>query len=469
MTSMTISEGKRDLFESMPVSKAIRAMAIPTVISQLINLIYSIVDTFFIGRTGNSYMMAAVTVTFTLFMMNITFANLFGIGGGSLIARLSGRQELDNARKVASASLYFSMVTALLYSLLLLLFLTPLLRFLGASDATLLYAKQYVVIVLIIGNFPTIVSLTAAHLLRNTGYSKQASIGLSGGGILNVILDPTFMFKLLPSGYEVMGAALATTLSNTVSCIFLLVFLKKVSKKAPLSTRLNDAFGIRFQDLKDLFAVGIPSSFLTLLFDVANIVLNMLMAGWGDLQLAAIGIVMKAERLPNAINIAICQGMMPIVAYNYASGNRTRMHSVIRTGRRYGIIVSMISIALFLILASPTIKIFMSTSNGYSKEAFTTIAFGIGFLRIRCLASPFQFLNYHTSFCMQAMGNGTGTLIHAIVRELVFYIPFMYLFNTLAGINGLVSAIIAGEGFGALFALALLHIYTKSRKNKNNS
>ena len=111
----------------------------------------------------------------------------------------------------------------------------------------------------------------------------------------------------------------------------------------------------------------------------------------------------------------------------------------------------------------------MSTSNGYSKEAFTTIAFGIGFLRIRCLASPFQFLNYHTSFCMQAMGNGTGTLFHAIVRELVFYIPFMYLFNTLAGINGLVSAIIAGEGFGALFALALLHIYTKSRKNNNNS
>ena len=466
---MTISAGKRDLFESMPVSKAIKAMAIPTIVSQLVNLIYSIVDTFFIGRTGNSYMMAAVTVTFTLFMMNISFANLFGIGGGSLIARLSGAQDLDNAKKVASASLYFAMASALLYSLLLLVFLTPILRFLGASDATLPYAKQYVMVVLVIGNFPTIVSLTAAHLLRNTGYSKQASIGLSGGGILNVILDPIFMFRLMSPGNEVLGAALATAISNTVACIFLLAYLKKVSKTAPLSTSLKEARGLRMADFKALMAVGIPSSCLTLLFDIANIVLNILMAGWGDLQLAAIGIVMKAERLPNAINIGICQGMLPIVAYNYASGNHDRMQSVIRTGRRYGLIVSAISMALFLVMASPIVRVFMSTSTGYSKEAFTTIAFGIVFLRIRCMASPFQFLNYHSSFCMQAMGNGAGTFIHAVVRELVFYIPFMYLLNRLFGISGLVSAIIAGEGCGALFALILLKAYIKAHKNNCNS
>ncbi|MBR5017277.1 MAG: MATE family efflux transporter [Spirochaetia bacterium] len=466
---MTINAGKRDLFESMPVSKAIKAMAVPTIVSQLVNLIYSIVDTFFIGRTGNSYMMAAVTVTFTLFMMNISFANLFGIGGGSLIARLSGAQDLDNAKKVASASLYFAMASALLYSLLLLVFLTPILRFLGASDATLPYAKQYVMVVLVIGNFPTIVSLTAAHLLRNTGYSKQASIGLSGGGILNVILDPIFMFRLMSPGNEVLGAALATAISNTVACIFLLAYLKKVSKTAPLSTSLKEALGLRMADFKALMAVGIPSSCLTLLFDIANIVLNILMAGWGDLQLAAIGIVMKAERLPNAINIGICQGMLPIVAYNYASGNHDRMQSVIRTGRRYGLIVSAISMALFLVMASPIVRVFMSTSTGYSKEAFTTIAFGIVFLRIRCMASPFQFLNYHSSFCMQAMGNGAGTFIHAVVRELVFYIPFMYLLNRLFGISGLVSAIIAGEGCGALFALILLKAYIKAHKNNCNS
>ena len=466
---MTISAGKRDLFESMPVSKAIRAMALPTIISQLVNLVYSIVDTFFIGRTGNSYMMAAVTVTFTLFMLNISFANLFGIGGGSLIARLSGAKDLDNAKKVASASLYYAMGSAILYSMLLLAFLNPILRFLGASDATLPFARQYVLVVLVIGNFPTIVSLTAAHLLRNTGYSKQASIGLSGGGILNVILDPIFMFKLMSPGNEVLGAALATTVSNSVACIFLLIYLKKVSGTAPISSRLKDALGLRLVDFRALMAVGIPSSCLTLLFDLANIVLNILMSGWGDLQLAAIGIVMKAERLPNAINIGICQGMLPIVAYNYASGNHDRMKSVIRTGRRYGLIISALSIVIFLILASPIVRVFMSTSTSYSKEAFTSIAFGIVFLRIRCMASPFQFLNYHSSFCMQAMGNGKGTFVHAVVRELVFYIPFMYLMNRMFGISGLVSAIIAGEGCGALFALALLHIYTKSCKNNSNS
>ena len=161
--------------------------------------------------------------------------------------------------------------------------------------------------------------------------------------------------------------------------------------------------------------------------------------------------------------------MLPIVAYNYASGNYIRMKGVIRTGRRYGLIVSAFSMVLFLVLASPLVQVFMSTSTSYSKEALTTIAFGIVFLRIRCMASPFQFLNYHSSFCLQAMGNGTATFIHAVVRELVFYIPFMYLLNRMFGIYGLVSAVIAGEGCGALFALVLLHVYTKTGKNNSNS
>ena len=449
---------KKKLFETMPVPKAIAAMAIPTIISQLINLIYNMVDTFFIGRTGNSYMVAAVTVAFTLFMMTIAFSNLFGIGGGSQVARMIGSGRDADAKKVSAFSFYATIAIAVAYSLLIGLFMTPVLRLLGASESTMGYAKQYVWLVVVAGSLPTILSMMGAHLLRNVGYSRQASIGLSGGGILNMVLDPLFMFVLLPDGWEVLGAALATLISNIASCIYMLYMLNKVSKTSALSIRLADVRGVKRADMKGVFTVGVPSAILTGLFDVANIFLNALMAVHGDLALAAVGIVMKVERLPNAINIGICQGMLPIVAYNFSSGNRERMKNTINTARFYGLGISLLSLALFQAFAAPLVRIFLSTSAGDVEAALVTIGFAVIFIRIRCVASPFQFLNYHTSYCMQAMGDGFGTLLHAVVRELVFYIPFMFLLDRLAGENGLASALPVGEACGAAFALLLLKV-----------
>lgn len=455
------ADSKKELFENMPVPKAITVMAVPTIISQLINVVYNVVDTFFIGRTGNSYMVASVTVAFTLFMMTIAFSNLFGIGGGSMAARLLGQGRGDNARRVSAFSFYGALAVALLYSLLVGLFLDPLLKLLGASSATIGYARQYVWPVVILGSVPTILSAVGAHLLRNMGYSRQASVGLSGGGILNIILDPIFMFVLLPAGWEVLGAALATLISNTCSCIYMLIMMNRVSRTAFISISPAHLREIRREDVKEVFAVGVPSAVLTGLFDVANIVLNAQMAAHGDLELAAIGIVMKPERLPNAVNIGICQGMLPIVAYNYSSGNRERMNQVIRTARVYGLVTSVICLVLFELFAPSAVNMFLDTSAGNSADALTTIALAAVFLRIRCLASPVQFLNYHTSYCLQAMGDGRDTLIHAIVRQLVFYIPFMLLFNSLFGVSGLLWALIAGESCGAVFAMLLLRLWLK--------
>lgn len=449
------SVSKKELFESMPAPKAIAAMAIPTVISQLINLIYNTVDTIFIGQTGDPRKTAAVTVAFTIFMMTVAFSNLFGIGGGSLIARLIGAKREDDAKKVCAFSFYCAIGIALLYSLAVGVFLDPILRTLGASDATVGYARQYVLVVVVAGNLPVILSQTVAHLLRNAGFSRQASIGLSGGGILNMLLDPLFMFVLLPEGMEVLGAAIATLLSNVAACGYLLLTFRKVSKAAPLSFRFRDAKAIEKAEVRSLFAVGVPSAALTALFDVANIFLNALMSDHGDLEVAAIGIVMKAERLPNAINIGLCQGMLPIVAYNYTAGNRPRMHSVIRSVRVYGLVIAALSLVLFEVFAAPIVRLFLSTSGSAVEDAEKTLRYAALFLQIRCLASIPQFLNYHTSFCMQAVGNGRDTLIHCFCRELVFYIPFMYLLNALFGKVGLVCALVAGETCGAILALIL--------------
>ena len=447
---------KNELFAKVPVGKALLTLAVPTIISQLISLVYNMVDAFYIGRTGNSYMMAATTITLPVMLLNISFGNLFGIGGGSLVARKLGAGDPESARKASAFSVYGAIAVALLYSILIWIFLDPLLRLLGASENTLAYAHSYGMIVVVIGTLPLLLQMVLSHLLRNSGYSTQASMGLSMGGILNMILDPVFMFVLLPKGMEVTGAAIATALSNTVGCIYLIAAYSKSSREAPLSLAPAEAKAIEKSDIGEIFAVGVPSAILTGLFDVANVCANMIAAAHSDLVLAGMGIVMKIDRLPNAVNIGICQGMLPIVAYNYTAGNHERMKETIRTARKAGLLVSLVCIAVFEIFAGPLSRLFLSTTAGDPSTALATIAYAALFLRVRCLAAPFQFINYNSSYCMQALGDGKSTMIHAFVRELVFYIPLMFLLDRIFGEVGLPAALPAGEALGAILALLLL-------------
>jgi len=184
-------------------------------------------------------------------------------------------------------------------------------------------------------------------------------------------------------------------------------------------------------------------------------VLNARMAAHGDIQLAAIGIVLKVERLPNAIGIGISQGMLPLVAYNFAAGNRARRDAFIQTARKLGIAVTAVTTVLYEVFATQIVSVFIS--NGASgDEVAMVLGFATTFLRIRALGAVLMFLNYHTSYCMQAMGDGKGTLIHSVLRQLIFYIPFLILFDALWGENGLAAALLAGEALGAAAALLLL-------------
>ena len=450
-------QNKKALFEDVPVPKALATMAVPTIISQLINLVYNMVDAFFIGRTGNSYMVAATSLTLTLVMMLTALSNLFGVGGGSLVARLMGAGQEDECRRVSAFSVYGAAAAALLYALLLGSFLRPILFFLGASGETITYASQYTMLVVVTGGVFSMLSMTSAHLLRNAGYSSQASMGLSLGGVLNMGLDPLFMFLLLPRGMEVVGAALATLLSNAVSCAYLLSQIRKASAAAPLSLRLRDARRIRGRSVRQLFSVGVPSAILTGLFDLANVSVNMLSSAHSDLVLAGMGIVMKVERIPTAVNLGICQGAMPIIAYNFSSGDHGRMRQTVKTARLWGLLVSAAAILFFQLFAGSVTRLFMSTRGADTEKALLTIGYATMLLRIRSLASPVQFINYHSSYCMQAMGNGRATMLHAFVRELVFYIPLQFVMDRLWGVTGLACALPVGELCGALFALWLFN------------
>lgn len=181
-------------------------MIVPAIASQLIVLIYNMADTFFVGQTNNPYMVAGASLILPVFNITLCFAGLAGIGGGSLISRLLGQSEKDEARRVSAFSLYIALLIAVLFAATIAVFMRPILGLLGAGGNTYEYARQYAFLVIVLGGVPTVLSNVLSNLVRSIGLSKEASAGIILGGLLNIALDPLFMFVLLPKGSEVIGA-----------------------------------------------------------------------------------------------------------------------------------------------------------------------------------------------------------------------------------------------------------------------
>lgn len=426
-------ENKRELFEKMPVPKALATLAIPTIISQLISMIYNLADTFFIGLARNSSMTAASSVAFTLLFMLNCIPNLFGVGGGSLISRLLGEKREKDAARVSSFSFYCTLGVTAIYSLAILIFMDPILRLVGASADSIVYAKEYAFWVVVVGGIPTALSMTMAHLLRSEGLAKHASIGLGLGGVLNIALDPLFMFVIFKPGQEVLGAAVATMLSNFIVFIFFVIVYLNIKKKSVISLNITKFLPDK-RHIGMIFAVGIPSALGSFLACMSNMVINNLANGYehlyGDVPVAAIGIAKKIDMLPMNVGFGLCQGMMPLVAYNFASGDHKRMRAVSRTARNAAMIFAAVCVLLFQLLAHRIVVIF----NGDP----ATAEMATDFLRILCLAVPFMLFNLHISFSFQAMGMGKQTLILSSLRQGVVNIPLLFVMNHFFGLYGIV-------------------------------
>ena len=420
-------EENRKLFEETPVPKALAAMAIPTVISQLIVLIYNMADTFYIGRTNNPYMVAGAALILPIFNVCIAVANIAGAGGGTLIARLLGADEPQNARRVASFSVWFSVFCGLFFAIMTAVFMTPLLTLLGASEQTFEFARQYCTCVIVLGGTPTIAAMTMGNLLRNVGLSKQAGFAISMGGIINIILDPLFMFVLLPPGREILGAGIATALSNTITCTYFVITILRLHSPI-LHFSLRDG-APSTAHLASFFGVGVPAALGPFLFDLDYIVLDRLMAAHSDIALAAIGIVLKVERLPLNVGIGLCLGMMPLAAYNYSAGNMPRMQAVLHAARNAGVAISIGSITLYEVFAPFLIRIFIGDP--------ATVALGTDFLRIRALATIMMFLSFIYVHYFQALGQGRTALFLVVMRWLMINIPMLFLMDRIFGMYGL--------------------------------
>ena len=426
---MKDTKDKKYLFETAGVPYALAVMALPAVVSQLIALIYNLADTWFIGRTNNPYMVASCSLVLPIYMLAVVISNVFGVGGGTLIARLIGKNEDQEASRVSAACIWMSMASAVVYSILCLVFMNPILRLLGASDAVFGYARQYMLFVIVIGGIPVILNNTLSSMLRSIGLSSEASFGLSMGGILNIVLDPLFMFVLLPDGQQVLGAAVATMLSNVAGFFYFIVVYRKECSRTILRFRMQGQ-KLSGGSLRSIFSVGIPAATSLLLFDACMTVINRLSAGHGDIELAAIGIVLKTERLPLNIGIGICLGMVPLLAYSYAAGNIRRMDAVFRFGRAAGLLIGVVSVILYYVFAPYIMQAFIADPD--------TVRFGTQFLRARCFATPLMFLCFSMVHFTQAIGRGRESFWLAVIRQLVFNIPLLFLLDRLYGMMGIV-------------------------------
>ena len=415
---------EKELFETMPVPRAVAALAIPTIISQVVTMIYNLADTFFVGQIGNPYMVAAVSLVSPWFNLLTALGNLFGLGGGSLISRMLGRNNHGDIKNVSAFSVWGGGAVTLVFSLLTFLSREPLLSFLGASPDTYDYAESYLLWVVVLGGLPTMLSLTLGHLLRSEGHARQASIGMMFGGILNVVLDPVLIFGF---HLDVAGAAVATAFSNLASVLFFVLMYVRLGNHTAVSLSPKH-FTLRF--LRPVFSVGLASALATTLGNASNMVIIKLSAGYGDIPVAAYGIVKRIDQFPLNVSMGLCQGFMPLVGYNYASGNYERMRSVSFFSWKTALIMSACFVACFAVFAPQIMNLFIPEQQ--------TSTLGAGFLRIACLAVPLTSVNFLISYTLQAMGKGTQSAVLTFSRQGLLNIPLLILMNMTVGLYGMI-------------------------------
>ena len=418
----------KQLLEQAPVLKAVVTLEVPTVISQLITVVYNMADTFFVGQVGDPNQVAATAICLPLFMLLTGMANLFGIGGASLISRSLGKGDFEHAKKASAFSIWTAGAVALVYGVLIYAcrgFLFPLV---GANAATYDFCSQYAFWVIALGAVPTVLSAAFANLVRAEGYAREASFGVAMGGILNILLDPIFISVL---GLEIAGAAIATLLSNLAATgYFLLMILKKRDKLVLSLHPKHYTLGAGVPG--EVMLVGLPSAVMNISGVLSNICMNRLMASYCDEAVAGIGIAKKVDLLNYAVAMGMSQGVIPLIGYNYSARNYKRMMAAVRTTFLLSVSIAVIN------------TIFLLTGAGYIVRAFIddplTVSYGSTFQRIICVTGAFIPVSMVIITMFQSVGKKAAPLILSLLRKGAVDIPAMFLMNALVGINGIAWA-----------------------------
>lgn len=427
---MTVISEKTEIFEKLPVPAAVRRLAIPTVMSSLVMVLYSLADTLFVGMLNDPLETGAVTLAAPVLLAFNAVNNLFGVGCSSLISRSLGKKDYKLAKETGAFGFYCAVICGLLFSLLCTAFKEPLLSVLGAGTTSHDATSDYMFWTVTLGAVPSILNVVLSQLIKAEGLALHASLGAMSGCFLNIILDPVFVLPRF-LGMGAAGAGCATFISNCIACLYFLImmFVKRghiVLDISPSNFRLKKRLAA------DVASVGVPAAIQNLLNVTGMTVLNYFMASYGAEAVSAIGIAHKIALLPMYVSMGISQGVMPLVGYSFASGNRRRMRDSVIYTAKISIVIMLITTALFCVFSENIVSVFMKNA--------LVISFGGAFLTAQSLAQPFLSIDFLGVGVFQACGMGNKSFLFAILRKIVLEIPALFLLGKLFPMYGLAWA-----------------------------
>lgn len=420
-----MNESRLNLLEKEDVTKALLKLSIPMIMGMMMQVFYNLVDTYFIGRLEDPNQLAAANIAFPVFVLLMAIANIIGTGAASYISRCLGKKDYENANKTASISFMLVVVFSLLVTIFGVLFCSSIVKLLGTSDEVYNYTYEYVKI-MFLGSITVIGSFTLGQIIRSEGDMKTFVRGMMTGTILNIILDPVFIFTF---NMGIKGAAIATIIGYSVSLIYYVSCF--ISGKSILKINKNYMIYDKVI-LGEIFKIGIPGSLNQMLMGVANVVSNNIAITYGTLTVAGIGVAMKVMMIGTFIFIGFSSGTQPFIGFNYGANNLDRVKEAVKKSVTITTIIGIILAIIFYLFSENIIRTFIS-DNDVVKE-------GSIILKALLLSLPFIGGQMIATVTSQSLGKAVLSTILSISRQGLLYIPLIILLNKFFGFNGFIYA-----------------------------
>ncbi|AJY61545.1 MATE family efflux transporter [Lactobacillus helveticus] len=412
-----------ELFAKAPIKKVYFKLAFPVVLGMITTMIYNLADTMFVAKTGNTDLVAGVTIGAPLFTFLIAVSDIFGLGGSSLISRLFGENRYDLSKRISSFCLFGSVIVGIILTILLLVFAKPILILLGAKTSTYSYAFDFYRIIAL-GSVFIIFSLVPQNLIRTEGLAFEAMLSTMIGTILAIILDPIFLFGLK---WGATGVGLANIIGYLVTDLLLIFFTIKNAHYISLNPKIMKISG---QNIKDVIAIGIPGSITNFAQSFGMALFNSSLAAYGANKVAAMGITQKIYSIVILVIVGFAFGAQPLIGYNYGAKNWQRLKDILRFDTIVLVSYAIVVGGALIILAKPVTALFMNQPSIVSAGSYMLIA--------TIITTPFVgiILVYTTVF--QSIGNAWGAFVMAITRQGIIYFIVLEILKSTLGYHGIV-------------------------------
>ena len=432
------------LFENTSIKRAYFILALPVVMSMAVTIIYNMVDTFFVAKTGNPNLVAGVSQGAPIFTLMIAIGDIFGLGGSSVISRLFGERRDKTARYISGYCFYASITCGLVVTALMFIFQTPVLHMLGASPATWKYAREYYLVIAGGATF-IIFGLSPNNILRTEGLATQAMIASITGTGINVVLNPIFIFTC---GLGAAGSALATVVSNVIADVLMVYYLRTKSKK--LTTSIHET-KISGKLQREIYAIGIPASVTNIMVTFATALTNRYLIAYGANSVAAMGIAMKVNTVIVMVMVGFAFGAQPLIGYTYGARDERRFRETLRFDLSVVAGLALVLTVLMMVFAPQIIRLFMRDPE--------IVREGTGMLRWLASSTTIAGIIMVLTTTFQSMGKATPAFWLSFSRQGLSFLIAIVVLSHFFGYTGVLAAQACADVLTLVLAAFLYHQY----------